>query len=84
MKAAHIYATLSAVSLVGLLLSPAAVTSASAAPAGFVTGTAPYITVADPGSASVQAIITSGDSIGDYTFANIPDGIGAYDEGSKL
>lgn len=70
--------------LVGLLLSPAAVTSASAAPAGFVTGTAPYITVADPGSASVQAIITSGDSIGDYTFANIPDGIGAYDKGSKL
>lgn len=84
MKAARIYATLSAAALLGLLLSPTLATSASAAPAGFVTGTAPYITVADPDAASLQAIITSGDSIGDYTFANIPDGIGAYDKGSKL
>lgn len=84
MKAARIYATISAVALLGLLLSPTLATSATAAPGGFVTGVAPYITVADPGSASVKAIITSGDSIDGYTFANIPDGVGAYEKGNKL
>lgn len=80
MKVANFYAIVSAVALVGvLLLSPAAtIAGASAASGGFLTGAAPYVTVADPASASVKAIITSGDKIGDYTFANIPDGIGAY------
>lgn len=80
MKAASIYATVAAVALVGLLLSPAMTTGASAA-GGFLTGTAPYITVADPAGSSVKAIITSGDTIGGYKFAKIPDGIGAYANG---
>lgn len=80
MKAAHIYATVAAVALFGLLLSPATTTSASAA-GGFLTSTAPYITVAGPANSSVKAIITSGDTIGDYKFAKIPDGIGTYANG---
>jgi len=80
MKAASIYATVAAVALIGLLLSPAMTTGASAA-GGFLTSTAPYITVADPANSSVKAIITSGDTIGDYKFAKIPDGIGAYANG---
>lgn len=80
MMAASIYAMISAVALIGLLLSPTLTTSAIAA-GGFLTATSPYITVADPANSSVKATITSGDAIGGYKFAKIPDGIGAFANG---
>ena len=79
-------ATLSAIILVGLLIVPIMGNSnvATAAKGGgqFLTSTAPYITVVDPVNDSVRALITSGDTLPTgYTFAQIPDGLGATRNG---
>lgn len=70
--------------MLGLIVSTSSTGSAIALGGHFQTSTAPYITVTDPSQDSVEAIITSGDKIGDYAFANIPDGIGAYANGKSL
>ncbi|MCI0558821.1 MAG: hypothetical protein MN733_10015, partial [Nitrososphaera sp.] len=67
-----------------LIFSPSTTGIAAALNGHFLTGTSPYITVTDPTDNSVKAIITSGDAIGSYSFANIPDGIGAFENGNTL
>jgi hypothetical protein len=56
----------------------AGVVDAKREPAGYLTDDDPFITL-DPGlpaGASVKAIISSGESLGDFTFQGLPDGIG--------
>lgn len=78
-------AIFSVMALLWLIVSPTTTSSAAAVVGGhFVTSTAPYLTVADPVNDSVKAIVTTGDMIGDYKFARIPDGIGAYKTGQTL
>jgi len=45
---------------------------------GFLTPQDPYITLADglPAGSSVTAIISSGETVGDFLFEGLPDGIG--------
>ena len=47
-------------------------------PSGYLTSDDPFITLASglPSGASVTAIISSGESVGDFRFQGIPDGIG--------
>ena len=62
----------------GLVLALTVPTAAAKPPTGFLTADSPFITL-DPGlpaGASVNAIISSGDEIGDFMFEGIPDGIG--------
>lgn len=50
----------------------------------FVTSEAPYITLAPgaPAGSSVQAVISSGDTIGGFRFQGIPDGVGLVPSGN--
>jgi hypothetical protein len=61
------------------LMATVAIPAQAAKPAsGFLTGEAPMITL-DPGlpaGASVKAIISSGDEVGDFMFEGLPDGVG--------
>ncbi len=62
----------------GLATAVAIPASAAKPSSGFLTPQAPFITL-DPGlpsGASVKAIISSGDTLGDFVFEGIPDGIG--------
>jgi Bacterial protein of unknown function (DUF839) len=64
-------AVLPAAALTLLMAAP----SASAAP--FFTSVPLMITLADPSSSEATAIISVGDTVGDFFFEGIPDGIGA-------
>jgi hypothetical protein len=62
----------------GLMATLAIPAHAAKPAAGFLTDDAPMITI-DPGlpaGASVKAIISSGDELGDFMFEGLPDGIG--------
>lgn len=61
-----------------LLMTLAAPATAKPPRAGFLTTDAPFITIdpALPAGASVTAIISSGDQVGDFLFEGLPDGIG--------
>ena len=56
----------------GLLLTQVSVSAAK--PPGFVTAADPYLTLTVPGD--VNPIITVGDTIDDFLFEGIPDGVG--------
>jgi Bacterial protein of unknown function (DUF839) len=64
-------AVLPAAALTLLMAAP----SASAAP--FITSVPLMITLADPSTSEATAIISVGDTVGDFFFEGIPDGIGA-------
>ena len=61
----------------GALLIASVPGTASAA-GGYLTPQAPFITLdpSVPAGSNVRAIINSGDTLGDFTFQGIPDGIG--------
>ena len=62
----------------GLVLALAVPAAAAKPESGFLTTDSPFITL-DPGlpsGASVTAIISSGDEVGDFMFEGLPDGIG--------
>jgi hypothetical protein len=70
----------SALTLFGLFVFPSFALKSAEATTRYLTDTEPYITMANSTNGSVTAIITSGDTVGDgdYEFAKIPDGIGAF------
>lgn len=71
--------------VLGLFLSPTfAAKNASAIGGHFLTGSAPYITMADPANDSIKALITTGDNVGKFEFSKTPDGIGAFQTGETL
>jgi hypothetical protein len=62
----------------GLMATLAIPAHAAKPAAGFLTDDAPMITI-DPGlpaGASVKAIISTGDEVGDFMFEGLPDGVG--------
>ena len=61
MNTESVTAILSAMAMVGLIVSLSSTGNAAALGSHFLTSTAPYITVADPTNDSIKAIITSGD-----------------------
>ena len=63
---------------VGLVLVLALPQQSGADEEGFLTSQPPFITLADglPQGATVKAIISSGEMLGDFTFEGLPDGIG--------
>jgi hypothetical protein len=71
--------TIEAILLAMTMLMALAVPATAKPPsAGFLTDEDPFITLDPrlPAAASVKAIISSGDEIGDFIFEGIPDGIG--------
>jgi hypothetical protein len=62
----------------GLIATLAIPAQAAKPEAGFLTDDAPMITLGPglPAGASVKAIISSGDELGDFMFEGLPDGIG--------
>lgn len=66
-----------------ILLSAAFITIAGGAQAatGPSSSASPYLTAVAPG-VNFTSILTTGDSIGGYRMAGIPDGLGAYDNGN--
>jgi hypothetical protein len=76
-----------------LLFSPAAETSPeptaapttepTIVPAGQLTQARPYLIPIDPSTLTITPILTTGEVVGDYQMAGVPDGLGAYqtDEG---
>ena len=63
-----------ALSALALLMSTVPVASAADAP--YLTPQAPFIELEAGVSGSMLAIINSGDTLGDFTFEGIPDGVG--------
>jgi hypothetical protein len=80
MNIKSVTAILSAMAMVGLIVSPSSTGNAVALGSHFLTSTAPYITVADPANDSIKAIITSGD----WEFSGILDMYDFFGEGSWL
>ena len=64
--------------VMALLVSMATPALAGPPSVGYLTDDAPFITIASglPAGASVKAIISSGDEVGDFLFEGLPDGIG--------
>jgi hypothetical protein len=64
-----------AIAMVAAVATPA---GAGGGRSGYLTDQAPYITIADgmPRGSSVVPIISSGETLGDFRFQGIPDGIG--------
>ena len=80
MNTKSVTAILSAMAMVGLIVSLSSTGNAAALGSHFPTSTAPYITVADPTNDSIKAIITSGD----WEFSGILDVSDFFGEGSWL
>lgn len=64
--------------VMAMVAALAAPTAAAPRDGGYLTADAPYITLSSevPAGASVTPIISSGESLGDFRFQGIPDGIG--------
>ncbi len=69
MNTKSVTAILSAMAMVGLIVSPSSTDNAEALGSHFLTSTTPYITVANLANNSIKAIITSGD----WEFSGILD-----------
>jgi hypothetical protein len=51
---------------------------------GELTPVRPYLIAADPAQVEVTPLLTSGDVVGDYQMAGVPDGLGAYRAGDDV
>jgi hypothetical protein len=51
---------------------------------GELTPTRPYLIAADPAQVEVTPLLTTGDVVGDYQMAGVPDGLGAYRVGDNI
>ncbi|MFL5759125.1 MAG: alkaline phosphatase PhoX [Thermomicrobiales bacterium] len=51
---------------------------------GQLTATRPYLIATDPSTLSISPILTAGETIGDYQMAGVPDGLGAFKDGSDV
>ncbi len=80
MNTESVTAILSAMAMVGLIVSPSSTGNAAVLGSHFPTSTAPYITLANPANDSIKAIITSGD----WEFSGIFDVSDLFGEGSWL
>jgi secreted PhoX family phosphatase len=49
---------------------------------GSTTTARPYIVATDPAAVEITPILTSGEMVGDYQMAAVPDGLGAFKDGS--
>src|SRR5215212_10215232 len=79
---------LTAVFLTGLLPTSLALGGSTNQPSTLVpsefTQVRPYLIAADPAQVDVIPLLTSGDVIGDYQMAGVPDGLGAYRAGDDV
>lgn len=73
--------TLIAIAVAGALgaMSHAAIAQTT----GPSSSAAPYLLSADGGVTTFTSILTTGDTVGSYRMAGIPDGLGAYDNGDN-
>lgn len=76
----RIYTTVAATAAAITLVGGGAAVAAGPDGQGKSSSQTPFVTGVDS-SAKTTALLTSGDTIGGYTFAGIPDGIGAFDNG---
>lgn len=51
---------------------------------GELTQVRPYLVAADPAQVEVTPLLTTGDVVGDYQMAGVPDGLGAYRAGDDV
>jgi secreted PhoX family phosphatase len=58
--------------------------TATALQAGSLTQARPYLVPAEGSSATITPILTSGETVGDYQMAGVPDGLGAYRDGDEV
>lgn len=80
MNTKSVTAILSAMAMVGLIVSPSSTGNAAALGSHFLTNTALYIMMANPANDLIKAIITSGD----WEFSGIFDVSDFFGEGSWL
>ncbi len=64
-----------------LMMSAAAVLAAPGGSTGPTSSQSPYLVRTRPGIVTTS-ILTTGDTVGGYTMAGIPDGLGAFDNGN--
>jgi len=51
---------------------------------GQLTTARPYVVAIDPSTLQITPILTTGETVGDYQMAGVPDGLGAYKDGSDV
>lgn len=62
----------------------AAAATPAALEAGSLTQARPYLVPAEGSSVTITPLLTSGEMVGDYQMAGVPDGLGAYKDGNDV
>jgi hypothetical protein len=68
----------------GAAATPVGTATAAALQPGQLTQARPYLIPAEGSSVQITPLLTSGDTIGDYQMAGVPDGLGAYKDGDQV